>query len=162
KITGGTFAGDGDVLAANVSGTSITSSYNAATETLTLTGSDTLAHYQQVIDSVTFSSGINPSNGNNNRTRTVTWTVNDGSGSNNISAAATTTISIGSQARNDFDGDNKSDLLLQNMPFAGPADVMVQLLNNLTIASSATISNPTGWKVVASGDFNNDNKADII
>ena len=38
KITGGTFAGDGDVLAANVSGTSITASYNAGAETLTLTG----------------------------------------------------------------------------------------------------------------------------
>src|SRR5262249_4845556 len=53
-LTGGTFAGDGDVLAANLAGTSITASYNAATETLVLSGSDTLAHYQQVLDSVTF------------------------------------------------------------------------------------------------------------
>src|SRR5262249_2240381 len=62
KITGGTFAGDGDVLAASTSGTSISASYNAATETLTLTGSDTLAHYTQVLDSVTFKSGPNPGN----------------------------------------------------------------------------------------------------
>src|SRR5262249_61951258 len=68
QISGG-FAGDGDVLAANVSGTSITSSYNAATETLTLTGSDTLAHYQQVLDSVTFHSGANPTNSGLNRSR---------------------------------------------------------------------------------------------
>src|SRR6202011_5360950 len=136
KITGGTFAGDGDVLAANVAGTSITASYNAATETLTLTGTDTLAHYQSVLDSVTFSSGSNPSNGNLNRTRTVSWAVNDGSGSNNLSTA-TTTISIGGQARNDFDGDNKSDLLLQNQPFAGNSNVMVELLNGTSIASSA-------------------------
>jgi hypothetical protein len=162
KITGGTFAGDGDVLAANVSGTSITASYNAATETLTLTGSDTLAHYQQVLDSVTFSSGINPSNGNLNRTRTVTWVVNDGSGSNNLSTTATTTIAIGAQARNDFDGDNKSDLLLQNQPFSGTPDVKIELLNGLSIAASGTITTPIGWKVQASGDFNNDNKADII
>ena len=54
-IVGGTFPSDGDVLAA--SGTaSINVSYNAATETLTLTGSDTLAHYQSVLDSVTFNS----------------------------------------------------------------------------------------------------------
>ena len=85
KVTGGTFAGDGDVLAANVSGTSITASYNAATETLTLTGSDTLAHYQQVLDSVTFSSGANPTNSGANPTRTLTWTINDGAGSNNLS-----------------------------------------------------------------------------
>src|SRR5207244_12943366 len=32
-ITGGTFAGDGDVLGFNTSGTSITASYNSATET---------------------------------------------------------------------------------------------------------------------------------
>ena len=50
QITGGAFAGGGDVLAANISGTSITASYDSATETLTLTGSDTLAHYQSVLD----------------------------------------------------------------------------------------------------------------
>src|SRR5262249_44085510 len=61
-ITGGTFAGDSDVLAANVAGTSITASYNAASETLTLSGTDTLAHYQSVLDSVTFSAGENPTN----------------------------------------------------------------------------------------------------
>jgi hypothetical protein len=164
KITGGSFAGDGDVLGANVAGTSITASYNSSTETLTLTGSDTLAHYQSVLDSVTFSSGPNPSNGNINRTRTVSWVVNDGSASNNLSTAATTTISIGGQVRNDFDGDNKSDLLLQNQPFSGNPNVMVDLLsgNGATIASSATITTPPGWTVQASGDFNQDNKADII
>ena len=67
KITGGTFAGDGDVLTANVAGTHITASYNAATETLTLTGADPLAHYQAVLDSVTFSSGANPTNFGSNR-----------------------------------------------------------------------------------------------
>jgi lipopolysaccharide export system protein LptA len=95
KITGGTFAGDGDVLAATTTGTSITASYNSTTETLTLTGSDTLAHYQQVLDSVTFNStSINPTNYGSNTTRTVTWVANDGSGSSNLSAPATTTVSI--------------------------------------------------------------------
>src|SRR5262249_10516058 len=46
-ITGDTFAGDGDVLGFNTSGTSITASYNSTTETLVLSGTDTLAHYQQ-------------------------------------------------------------------------------------------------------------------
>src|SRR5262249_20932652 len=36
KIADGTFAGDNDVLAASTVGTSITASYNAGTETLTL------------------------------------------------------------------------------------------------------------------------------
>ena len=78
-ITGGTFAGDGDVLGANTTGTTITASYNAATETLILSGSDTLAHYQQVLDSVTFASpSDNPTNFGSDPTRTVTWMVNDG------------------------------------------------------------------------------------
>src|SRR5262249_35839574 len=49
-ISSGFFTGD--VLAANVAGTSITASY--ANGVLTLTGNDTLAHYQQVLDSVTY------------------------------------------------------------------------------------------------------------
>jgi len=94
KITGGTFAGDGDQLTANVAGTHVTASYDGASETLTLTGSDPLATYQAVLDSVSFSSGSNPTNYGSNLTRTVTWVVNDGSGSFNLSNVATETISI--------------------------------------------------------------------
>jgi FG-GAP-like repeat len=163
KITGGTFVGDGDVLAATTAGTAIAASYNSSTETLTLTGTDTLAHYQSVLDSVTFdSTSSNPTNGGNNKTRTVTWTVNDGSGSNNLSTATTTTISFQSLVKNDFDADNKSDLLLQKAPFAGTPDVMIEFLNGTTVASAGTITTPVGWSVEASGDFNHDRKADII
>ena len=50
SITGGTFfAGDG--LAATTAGTGITANYNASTGVLSLTGSDTLVHHQQVLDS---------------------------------------------------------------------------------------------------------------
>src|SRR6185503_10143108 len=62
KITAGTFAGDGDVLAASTAGTNITVSYNASAETFTLTGADTLANYQSVLDHVTFQSGSDPTN----------------------------------------------------------------------------------------------------
>src|SRR5262249_3932493 len=94
-ITGGAFAGDGDVLSANVAGTNITASYSAVTETLTLSGSDTLAHYNQVLDSVTFNSTSgNPSNFGSNPARTVTWVVNDGSASFNLSTVQTETINV--------------------------------------------------------------------
>src|SRR5262249_46544591 len=94
-IAGGSFAGDGDVLAANTAGTSISASYDAGTETLTLSGSDTLAHYQQVLDTVTFVTPTdNPTDFGSAPTRTVTWVLNDGSGSNNLSTAQTTTIAI--------------------------------------------------------------------
>src|SRR5438876_128017 len=54
RISGGFLPGD--VLATNVSGTGITASYDAVDGTLRLTGSDTLAHYQQVLRTVVFSS----------------------------------------------------------------------------------------------------------
>jgi Ca2+-binding RTX toxin-like protein len=94
-ISGGTFNKDGDVLATNTTGTNITASYDSATETLMLTGSDVLAHYQQVLDSVTFTStSSNPTHYGSNPTRTITWVVNDGMTSNNVSTAATTTVNI--------------------------------------------------------------------
>ncbi|MFI4889019.1 MAG: hypothetical protein ACHQIL_00655 [Steroidobacterales bacterium] len=77
RISAGFFAGD--VLTAVTTGTAITASYNAGTHLLTLSGSDTLAHYQQVLDSVTFSSASgNPTNYGADLSRTLTWQVNDG------------------------------------------------------------------------------------
>jgi lipopolysaccharide export system protein LptA len=159
SVTGGTFAGDGDVLAATVTGTSITASYNSSTETLTLTGSDSLAHYQQVLDSVAFSSGNNPSNGANNRTRTVSWVVNDGSASSNLSAPATTTITIGGPPVYDFNGDGDSDLLFQQTS----GTPQIWLMNGTSIISETSLATPpASWKIVTSGDFNGDGLSDIL
>src|SRR5262249_2208480 len=93
-VAAGSFAGDGDVLAADTGGTNIVASYNSSTETLTLTGSDTLAHYQSVLEGVSFASGANPNTFGANNTRTLTWVVDDGSGSNHASTAVTTTVEI--------------------------------------------------------------------
>src|SRR5262249_1724815 len=103
KITGGTFVGDGDVLATNVTGTSITASYNAATETLTLTGSDTLAHYQSVLDKIPSSAaGDNPTDFGSDPTRTVPWPLPDPSGTaNGGSDTSTSTSTINVIAIND-------------------------------------------------------------
>jgi len=160
QVTGGTFAGDTDVLGANISGTAITASYNAATETLTLTGSDTLAHYQQVLDSVTFTTGANPTNFGLDPTRTLSWTINDGSGSNNTATAAET-ISISTNlVKNDFDGDHRSDILFTD---GGTHAPLVDFMHGTTVAAQATLPNPgTGWTVVGSGDFNSDGRADIL
>jgi lipopolysaccharide export system protein LptA len=126
-ITAGSFAGDGDVLAANTAGTGISASYNSTTETLTLTGTDTLAHYQSVLDSVTFASGNNPQNGNRNRTRTVTWTVNDGGSSNNL-ATATTTIAINDPGHS---GGNSADALSSSSSSAVSGTSSVGGLSNV-------------------------------
>src|SRR5262249_30052328 len=94
-LTGGTFAGDGDVLAADTSNTSITASYDSTNEVLTLTGSDTLAHYKSVLDSVTFSNPTdNPTDFGSDPTRTITWTQADDTGTTNNTGTSTSTIDI--------------------------------------------------------------------
>ena len=91
SITGGILTGD--TLAASTSGTSITASYNASTGVLSLTGSDTLAHYQQVLDSVSYSSSSqDPTNSGADPNRTISWVVNDGTLN---STTQTTTLTIG-------------------------------------------------------------------
>src|ERR1051326_5509921 len=153
SITGGSFAGDGDVLAANTAGTSITASYNSSTETLVLTGSDTLADYQSVLDTITFSStSENPTNFGSNATRTVTWVLNDGSGSFNLSTAQTETVSItavndaptltGTAASKSYTENGASVVLSPSVTVADP--------DNLTLVS-ATVS-ITGGSFTGDGD----------
>ena len=80
----------GDVLAAVTTGTSITASYNAATGVLTLTGTDTVANYKAVLESVKYSSTAEfPSLYSNERT--LTWTVTD---ANSDGAGAGTSQSV--------------------------------------------------------------------
>ncbi|TWU49211.1 DUF4347 domain-containing protein [Rubripirellula reticaptiva] len=78
--------GANEVLSANTSGTSITANYSAGT--LTLSGSDTLARYQQVLRTVTYNNSINPATGTS---RTITFVANDGI---SVSEVATTTLTI--------------------------------------------------------------------
>ena len=79
----------GDTLAATVSGTAITASFSAGT--LTLSGTDTVANYQAVLDSITFTNtGTNPTNSGASASRTLTDTVTDGV----ASSTATSTVKI--------------------------------------------------------------------
>ena len=78
------------MLAATTAGTGITANYNAATGVLTLTGNDTLAHYQQVLDSVTYvSTSDNPTNFGTQTSRTISWVVNDGALNNGTTQTTT-------------------------------------------------------------------------
>jgi hypothetical protein len=76
----------GDVLAANVSGTSIGASFNGTS--LVLSGSDTLAHYQQVLRSVTYH---NTAGGPGVTSLTINVVANDGTANSNT-AVSTVTI----------------------------------------------------------------------
>ena len=86
-IVSGGNAFDHDVLAATTAGTGITATYDSNTGTLTLSGVDTVAHYQQVLASMTFSTDAT-----NDFARTVSWSVTDDLGA--TSATATTNVSV--------------------------------------------------------------------
>ncbi len=79
---------DGTANGSVIAGTSITSSYNAGTGVLTLSGSDTLAHYQQVLGTVKYN---NTTGSPNIAAETVNVVANDGF---NTSTAAVATINI--------------------------------------------------------------------
>ena len=90
----------------------------------------------------------------------VTVTLNDDA-PGTATATANSSANVSTLARNDFNGDNRSDFLLQNSSNAHP-DVMIELLNGTTITASGTITTPKGTVVEAAADFSNDGNADIV
>ena len=133
----------GDVLAATTAGTSITASYNAASGVLTLTGNDTLAHYQQVLDSVTYvSTSDNPTNFGTDTSRTISWVINDGALNNGTTQ--TTTLSIvasdnapvlSNVAASASYSENAAPVTLS--PAAAVSDVDNQTLQSATVSISS-------------------------
>jgi hypothetical protein len=116
----------GDTLSAATAGTGITASYNATTHVLTLSGSDTVAHYQSVLRSVAFS---NPTNNDPaaSATRTFTWVANDGTAPSN---APTTTINVFDTAT----GTHTGDVVIDGI--AGRGQVLT--------ADTSTLADPNG------------------
>ncbi|MCA8836461.1 MAG: hypothetical protein K8963_01220, partial [Proteobacteria bacterium] len=77
-----------ELLAADTTGTSITASYDSGTGVLTLSGSDTVANYEQVLRTVTYD---NTSDSPTTSTRVIQFVANDGTYSGNV---ATTNLTI--------------------------------------------------------------------
>lgn len=87
----------------------ITVAYNSATYTLTLKGSDTLANYQQVLKTLTYTNNATTLN---STPRKITFVVDDGVKFNNTSNVVTTTVTLTTGSGNDrFSGGIGSDLL---------------------------------------------------
>ena len=82
--------GTAESLAATATG-NITASYNATTGTLTLSGTDTVANYRQVLASLTYN---NTATSPNTANRTIEFVVDDGEAFSNTSAVATTTLAF--------------------------------------------------------------------
>jgi hypothetical protein len=89
QITGN-YANGEDVLS-YVTALGITGSFNAATGTLTLSGTASIADYQTALRNVLYN---NTSDNPTTSARTVTWQVNDGGGTNNLSNTATSTVNV--------------------------------------------------------------------
>ena len=75
-ISGGLLDVGAELLAATTSGTNITASYSSATGILTMSGTDTPANYQRVLQSVTYVDTLAVAT--NLGDRTLTFTVGDG------------------------------------------------------------------------------------
>lgn len=75
-----------EILAADTSGTSIVANFSAGV--LTLSGTDTVEKYQQVLRTITYDNGQNPATG---ASRTITFVASDGSSTSNI---GTTNLSV--------------------------------------------------------------------
>src|ERR1700722_2806361 len=138
-LTGG-FANDGDLLSANTSGTNVTANWNATSETLTLSGSDTAAHYQALFDNLVFSSGAaDPSNGAANPTRTATWQVTDAT-NNQLSAAQTETIDISpAYAQGAGQAQGASPLVFSDTASQGGGSVVIADGNSVELTYSASL-----------------------
>ncbi|MBN3921969.1 MAG: FG-GAP repeat protein, partial [Nostoc sp. NMS4] len=83
----------------------ITTTYNATTGTLTLNGTDTIANYRKVLNSLTYK---NTATSFNTTNRVIKFVVNDGQGFSNTSAVATTTLGFNQKS---IIGTNSADIL---------------------------------------------------
>ena len=86
SISGGPLDTGNEILAANTAGTAITAAYNSTSGVLTLSGSDTLANYQQVLQSVTYVDTLATTTNTGNRT--LRFSVSDASNSSVLVNAA--------------------------------------------------------------------------
>jgi large repetitive protein len=97
-VAGDTLTIDGFTSGTINDGASGTINYAFSGSTLTLSGTDTVADYQAVLDRVTYS--FNPVNGDptgaaaNSTSRTISWVANDGSTSNGTNAPVTSTLDV--------------------------------------------------------------------
>ncbi|MFW6146026.1 MAG: putative Ig domain-containing protein, partial [Planctomycetota bacterium] len=93
----------GDTLDADVTGTSITKSYDAGVGVLTLSGSDTVANYQTVLRSLTF---VSTSDDPTDVERTIGIVANDGAGDSTARTSSVAVTPVNDAPTLDLDVDN--------------------------------------------------------
>ncbi len=135
----------GDALSVGSPQAGVTSSYNAGTGVLTLSGSATLAAYQAALNSITFASpsAANPS-------RTIAWSINDGI---NTSPPASSNVSVFA---------DKSDLSITLQNTSG--QLASWQANGVSLSASGLLNpNPgPGWSEMSTGAFFSGDTSDIL
>lgn len=97
-------------------------------------------------------------------TARITLTISDGTNTiNRVFSVTVNPVEITeSQTKHDFDGDGKAEVLWRNLTTGQNA---IWQLNNFAIGNSALIDpviTDANWKLVTTGDFNGDGKADML
>ncbi|WP_227814678.1 cadherin domain-containing protein [Nitrogeniibacter aestuarii] len=131
--------GTNEVLAADTTGTSIVASYDANLNKLTLSGTDSVANYQQVLRTITYD---NLAGTPDTTARTINFVANDGAGDSNTAVATlsmtgansapdgtdktiviaeddTYTFSLADFGFSDVDGDNLLRVWIDTLPDQG-------------------------------------------
>lgn len=98
--------GETEILTAQTVGTDITAIYDTESGVLTLTGEDTSANYQQVLQTLAYN---NTSDEPTTTERIIEFVVDDGAGFSNTSNIATTTLSF--EQLNQINGTSNTDRL---------------------------------------------------
>src|SRR5205085_4635547 len=124
------------------------------TGTLTLTGSDTVAHYQSALRSVKY---FNTSDNPSTASRTVSWQVDDGGSVNNLSNVATSTIHVvavddAPVANNDSYNVNEGGTLSVSAPGVLGNDTDVDS-GSLTAVLVSAPSHASSFSLNANGSF---------
>jgi uncharacterized repeat protein (TIGR03803 family) len=137
----------GDALSVGSAQSGITSSYDASTGVLTLSGTASQAAYQAALDSVMFASASTPNPSN----RTITWSVNDG-----IAASVPVTSSVGVFANN-----SGLDIMLERRT---DGQLALWQANGVTLSASGLLGpNPgASWFAEGSGAFFSGDTSDLL
>lgn len=156
KISGGHVSGD--YLYADTGGTNIVTSFDGNIGVLRLSGSDTAAHYQQVLESVRFTSySDDPTDGGATTSRTIDWQVGSSfAGQSKFDAGS----NVYSMTTGDVNGDGKPDLVVSNI---WDQAVSVLLGNGDGTFQERTSFPAGGYATGATiADMNHDGNADIV
>ena len=161
--------GAAESLSANTAGTSITASYNSGTGVLTLSGSDTVANYQQVLRTVSYN---NSSQNPTTTARSISFVANDGTSNSNVGTTTVTMVAQDDVPVLDLDADNSAaagadfastfsegggavtvadaDATLSDVDSANFTSLMVTITNLLDGAAESLSANTAGTSITAS------------